>query len=227
MLQLPLDIQLNDSAKFNNYFVGENGQLFDKLRTLDSTTDSFIFVWGAQGVGKSHLAQAACHSLVSSEKIIAYFPVGDLGVHSESLENLEHVDFVCIDGFESVAGSQKWETAFFNLFNQLRLHNHQLVIFSQLSPSQLSISLADLKSRLGSMEIYKLKAISDRQKTDFLIDYGKSRGLDIAQDVASFILTRTNREVKSIQLIVKKLDQQALTHKRRITVPFVKNILDI
>jgi len=227
MLQLPLDIQLNESATFKNYFVGENEQLVDKLSNLHKMKADFVFVWGASGVGKTHLAQATCHSLADSEKLIAYFPIDQPNIGSESLENLENVDFVCIDGFESLAGKNKWEQAFFDFYNQLRSHERQLVIFSQLSPNQISIDLADLKSRLGAMEVYKLRAIPDRQKINFLIGYGKSRGLEITEDVASFILTRTNREVATIRSLIKTLDQQALTHKRKITVPFVKDILGV
>ncbi len=227
MLQLPLDIQLDDSAKFDNYFIGENHQLVDRLTNLRDTHEDFIFIWGAEGVGKSHLAQSVCHSLAASEKTIAYFPVNNPNIGAEYLENLENIDLICIDGFEFIASKRDWEEALFNLYNQLKSHRRQLVIFSQSSPIQMPILLKDLKSRLGDMEIYKLKSISDRQKVEFLMEYGRSRGLGIAEDVADFILARTNREVRDIQSVVKNLDKQALAQKRRITIPFVKNVLGI
>ena len=227
MLQLPLNIQLNDSARFDNFFIGENTQLINKLSRLNDSQNEFIYIWGAKGVGKTHLAHACSQLISESGKTVAYFPLNEPFMSTEFLHNMESVDVVCLDGFDLVSKNDRWEQAIFNLYNQLKLFERQLVIFAESSPNQLSINLADLNSRLGAMEVYRLTGISNSNKTEYFIEYGQSRGLDISTEVANFILTRTNRELITIQDAIKNIDQQALTHKRKITIPFVKEILKI
>ncbi len=227
MLQLPLNVQLNDSARFDNYFIGENTQLINKLSQLNNSKDEFIFIWGAEGIGKTHLAHACSQLISDSGKTVAYFPLDEPFMSAEFLDNLESVDFVCLDGFNVISENSKWEQAIFNLYNQLKLFERQLVIFAESSPNELQINLSDLKSRLGAMEVYKLSGISDPYKSEYLREYGQSRGLKISLEVAHFILSRTSRELIAIQQTIQKLDQQALTHKRKITIPFVKKILEL
>ncbi len=227
MLQLPLNVQLNDSATFDNFFVGENTQLVNKLSQLNKSKDEFLFIWGAEEVGKTHLAHACSQLISDSGKTVAYFPLDEPFMSAKFLDDLESVDLVCLDGFDVISKNNNWEQAVFHLYNQLKLFDRQLVIFAESSPNQLQINLNDLKSRLGAMEVYKLSAVTDLKKTEYLVSYGQSRGLEISTEVAIFILSRANRELKTIQRTIRKLDQQALTHKRKITIPFVKEILGL
>jgi len=227
MLQLPLNIQLKNSAKFDNFFVGENTQLISKLTQLNQSRNEFIYIWGAKGVGKTHLAHACSQLISDAGKTAAYFPLDEPFISTEFLDNMESVDLVCLDGFDLVSKDKRWEHAVFNLYNQLKHFDRQLIIFAEYSPNQLEITLADLNSRLRGMEVYRLMGISNSDKTDYFIEYGQSRGLNISTEVANFVLTRTDRELMTIQDAVKNIDRQALTHKRKITIPFVKEILKI
>lgn len=227
MLQLPLNVQLNDSARFDNFYAGKNAQLVNKLNQLNNSKDEFLFIWGAEGVGKTHLAHACSQLISDTGKTVAYLPLDEPFMAAEFLDNIESVDFVCLDGFDVISKHPQWEQAVFNLYNQLKLFDRQLVIFSGSSPNQLKINLGDLKSRLGAMEVYKLSGITDLNKSEYLVNYAQSRGLEISSEVANFILSRTNRELGAIQYTIKRLDQQALTHKRKITIPFVKEILEL
>jgi len=227
MLQLPLNVQLNDSAKIDNFFIGENVQLVNKLSQLNNSKGEFLFIWGAEGVGKTHLAHACSQLISKSGKTAAYLPLNEPFISEQLLDNLESVDFVCLDGFDVVSKNASWEQAIFHLYNQLKLFERQLIIFAESSPNQIQINLDDLKSRLGAMEVYKLSGVNDSDKAGFLLNYAQSRGLEITKEVANFILARSNRELKMVKKTIKKLDQQALTHKRKITIPFVKEILGL
>ncbi|MDX2347010.1 MAG: DnaA regulatory inactivator Hda, partial [Legionella sp.] len=72
--QLALAVQLNDDATFNDYCWGENTQLQKELdAALSNTGERFIYLWGAEGSGKSHLLQACCQHLASHDSHI-YLP---------------------------------------------------------------------------------------------------------------------------------------------------------
>jgi len=226
MLQLPLDVHLDDSAKFENFFAGSNLQLVSRLQSLKQTDCDFLYVWGSEHAGKSHLAQAICQDYASDNLTAAYFPLDNKMLEPEVLEGLEFANLVCLDAFDAIVGEHRWEIALFNLFNVLKANNKQLVIFSELPHAHSALKLADLKSRLSSMETYKLNGLSDSERVSFLIQSGKHRGLEIPLEVAQYLLARTEREVSNLTSIVKLLDKQSLTHQRKITIPFVKSVLD-
>ena len=60
--QLPLGVGLRDDATFDNYHPGANATLVECLsHQFDDNGEPFLYLWGGDGVGRSHLLQAACH----------------------------------------------------------------------------------------------------------------------------------------------------------------------
>lgn len=61
MKQLLLDIQPPAPQTLNNFIVGHNAEALANIKTLlnDSADTSFIYLWGVEGSGKSHLLNAA------------------------------------------------------------------------------------------------------------------------------------------------------------------------
>lgn len=228
MLQLPLNIQLDDGLGYDNFFVGANQQLVDRLQSMPLSGQShFIFVWGKANTGKTHLAQALAQQLQSSELTSIYLPCGNSAINSDILLGIEHIDWVCMDDLQIIAGQQDWESKLFNLYNSLTLAAKNLVIFSQTSPSAINIKLADLKSRLSAMEIYQLHPLDDTQKHRFLQQRAANRGLIISDEVASYILTRKERSTAGLVAIIDKLDTSSIALKRKVTIPLVKQIFGL
>lgn len=227
MLQLPLDIQLDGTARLDNFYPGSNRQIWQKLRDLIHSKDDFIFIWGSQNVGKSHLAQAICREYSENELTAAYFPLDNEALAPEVLEGLEFADLVCLDSLHSVLNEPLWQQSLFNLFNNLKNKHRQFIIFAENSPKNLILQLADLKSRFISMEIYKLEALTDQQRIGFVISNAEHRGLEISPEVAQFILARSSREVNDLINILDLLDAQSIALQRKVTIPFVKKVLSL
>jgi DnaA family protein len=227
MLQLPLDIQLDGSARLDNFYPGNNLQLLQRLKNLDQLKGDFIFIWGSLDVGKSHLAQAVCRHYSEKNLTAAYIPLDNNALVPEVLQGLEFADIVCLDSLQSAAEDPAWQQAIFNLFNNLKNHHRQFIVFSQQSPQNISIQLADLKSRFNSMEVYKLDALTDQQRIGFVISNAQYRGLEISLDVAQFILARASRGVNELISIIDLLDTQSIAQQRKVTIPFVKKVLHL
>lgn len=62
-IQLPLGVRLRDDATFINYYPGANAAALGYVERLCEAdagwTESLIYLWGKQGVGRTHLLQAA------------------------------------------------------------------------------------------------------------------------------------------------------------------------
>ncbi len=227
MLQLPLNIQMNAGSRLENFYVGNNNQLLDSLQHINQSNKDFIYIWGSASVGKTHLAQAICQHYSDKNLSAAYIPLNNKGLSVEVLDGLELFDLVCLDSLESIKNSEQWQTAIFNLFNNLKNNQSKLILLSRFSAKNIPLELADLKSRLNSMEVYKLDALDDQQLLSFIILNAEERGLDIPIEVARFILLRESREIEYLLKMISILDVQSIAQQRKITIPFVKKVLAI
>lgn len=149
--QLPLGVGLRDDATLANYLPGDNASLVSHLTgQLQEGGESFLYLWGGEGVGCSHLLQAACHQADAQGKRALYLPLDTLGhFPPDILEEPERLDLLAIDDLQLVVGRKRWEEALFHGFNRLRDAGKRLVIAADRSPRQLEVKLPDLASRLS------------------------------------------------------------------------------
>lgn len=226
--QLPLQIQLNDSATFANFFAeGKNAQVVSALQDFDKSAEQFIYLYGQQGVGCSHLLQASCHQQAAQGKQTLYLPLGELLPYppEDILEGLENIFLLCLDDVELICGNKKWEEALFHLFNRARETGLKLLMSASMAPRQLPLALADLSSRLSWGLVYQLEPLDDGQKIALLQLRAKRRGLTLSEEVAQFVVARSARDVNALLSVLDKLDKASLIHRRRLTIPFVKETL--
>ena len=221
--QLSLPIQLPDYAEFNNFIEGKNAALIDAVRKLAmGQGERFIYLWGGQGAGKSHLLQAACQLAAPGA---FYLPLNDPNIFPDMLNQLTGVSLICLDNIDAVMGKKNWDLALFNYYNQWQAENIKLLITAGCSPGELSSSLPDLNSRLAHGLTYQLYSLSDSEKAEALILRAKRRGLSLNQDVALYILNHGTRAMDKLMGYLEILDQASLTHQRKLTIPFIKQTL--
>lgn len=94
--QLVLALQLDDETTFSNFYVGDNAQLIDELKKFIyfESQEQFIFLWGHEAVGRSHLLQACCHELFKRQSQIMYLDLAEKGLSPTILQGLEAMQFI-------------------------------------------------------------------------------------------------------------------------------------
>lgn len=231
MQQLPLDIEIKADATFSNFVAGSeaNAQLVSVLESVAQGQKEFIYLFGESGTGRTHLLQAFTHRYSEQfpQALVAYLPLDNMQLVPEMVEGLSGFDAVCIDGIERCLGDKQWETAFFNLYNQLKDQDKALLIAGREAPQQLKVSLPDLKSRLSAMLIHAIQPLSDDDKRLLLKEKAKERGLELVDEVCNFLLSRQQRDLPHLLDMLEQLDQASLQAQRRLTIPFVKQVLDL
>ncbi|WOG26137.1 DnaA regulatory inactivator Hda [Endozoicomonas sp. 8E] len=230
-VQLPLSVQIRDDATFENFFSGDNAALVNMLDMDQQVggvdSEQFIYLYGAPGVGCSHLLQAACHQVDRRKGRSIYLPMKEL-VHypSKLLEGMERLQLVCVDDVNAVAGIPEWEEGLFDLFNRLRDSRTRLLVAADCPPKRLAILLPDLVSRLSWGLVFQVQPLSDRDKVSALQLRAHLRGLDLNEDVARYIIYRSNRDMGHLFKMLQKLDSASLRAKRKLTIPFVKQVMN-
>lgn len=226
--QMTLAVELNDDARFENYFTSpQNLQLLNGLQRLSADQrGNFIYLWGAESSGKSHLLQALCHQAEIDGKVSFYLSLKDAQyISPEIFEDSHRFDMVCLDDLEFVAGLATWEQALFNLFNQLKESGTPLVMSANASANDLKLTLPDLKSRLQSMLVFNLVSLTDEQKKQALQYRASKRGFELPDSVAAYILARAGRGFAELMNLLDTLDSISLVQQRKLTIPLIKSTL--
>ncbi|MDO3384552.1 DnaA regulatory inactivator Hda [Gilvimarinus sp. SDUM040013] len=231
--QLSLGVSLKDDATFANFFAPEHSVNLEVVNCLkaqvENNGEQFVYLWGASGAGLTHLLQASCHYAESMGVNVQYLPLNDvMGFAPEALlEGLEHMDLVCLDGLDAIAGNAQWERALFNLYNALRDSGKLLLVAATHNPRSLGVHLADLQSRFQWGVIYAVESLGDDEKIQALRKRAKERGLDLSADVANYIVQRVPRDMNQLFCCLHKLDHASLAEQRKLTIPFVKKTLGL
>lgn len=231
--QLSLGVSLNDDATFDNFYAlpqSPNAQAIAALKAqISDNNEPFIYLWGAPGCGLTHLLQAACHSAQQHQLQFQYLPLRDLIGYAptELFSGLESLDFIAIDGLDLLVGRLDWQHALFALYNQLRDLGKRLLVAAVEGPQQLPLSLPDLQSRLQWGLTLRVAELSDDDKKAALQFRAKARGLELSDEVCSYILQRLPRDMNELFWQLNRLDQASLAEQRKLTIPFVKKIIGI
>jgi DnaA family protein len=212
--QLHLDIALRDDATFANYL----GQ----ASNIIALKDPWLYVWGKSGTGRSHILQAMCHH---NEKSIYLDSISQY--HSDILNGLESMDMICIDDVHEVLGNAEWEESLFHLMNSVRDGGKQIVLSGNSAALQLEVALPDLRSRLVAATAVQTDDLSDEQKLEVMVARAHRRGYRLSLEVGRFVLARIDRDMRKLAAILDKVEGETLRQGKTVTIPFIKQILNI
>lgn len=231
--QLSLGISLSDDATFSNFYYPANSSNAQAVACLQAQLgpvgEHLVLLWGDAGVGLTHLLQAACHHASEQGLRAQYLPLKDVsGFNPEHLmDELDGQDLVCLDALDVIAGHPIWERTLFHFFNRSRDAGKRLVIASHMAPAQLPIALADLQSRLKWGVTFRIQPLSDEEKCQALAMRAKARGLEMNDEIGQYIIKRAPRDMNELFYLLERLDDASLAEQRRLTIPFVKQVLGL
>lgn len=227
--QLTLELSLKDEATFDNFYPGNNVEILSVLKkVVYGQGEKSIYLQGGKSLGCSHLLQAACHFAYSQQIRSVYLPFSQLlNFTPELLHGLESVDLICLDDLQLIAGQLQWEESVFHLFNRVYDIGGRLIIGAKDLPKAIGFNLPDLISRLSWGVVYKLQPLTDQEKIAALIMRAYRRGMYLSNEVANYILTHSPRQMDTLFAALDVLDQASLAAQRRLTIPFIKEVLEI
>ncbi|MGL6290601.1 MAG: DnaA regulatory inactivator Hda, partial [Silanimonas sp.] len=186
-----------------------------------------VFVEGGEGSGKSHLLLAACRAAHEAGRRTRYLPAATFaGALASVIDGVDANDLVVIDGVDAVASSRMDGEALFHLHNRLRDAGRAVVYGSRLPAGDPDWALPDLRSRLGQCLRVSLDVLDEAGRREALKRRAARRGLELDDAVLDWLFRRVERDLKSLTTLLDRLDRAALAAQRRLTVPFVRRILE-
>ena len=80
----------------------------------------------------------------------------------------------------------------------------------------------DLATRLASGLTYRVAALTDEEKRAALVAHAHTRGFELGDEVASYLLTHARRDMGSLMSALDAIDQYSLETRKPVTVPLLK-----
>lgn len=218
MKQLAFDFSVLPAPAFENFIPGRNAELVHNLRRIATSREGerAIFLWGAEGSGRTHLLKAAVAAVRAASAPALY------AADTRLPEDSAVYDCVAVDDVESLDDAA--QIGLFNLCNAMREKGGALLAAGKLPPARLVLR-HDLCTRLAWGLVYEVHALADDEKAQALRRRALERGFMLADEVCSYLLTRAPREMSALLAVLDALDRYSLEAKRPVTVALARELL--
>ena len=235
------DSHLNPKYNFDNYFEGTSNRLVrsssEAIAQEPGKTFNPMFVFGASGVGKTHLCHAIGNRIqeIHPEKKVLYISAHLFTVqYTEAIRKnttndfmyfYQGVDVLILDDIQELIGKDKTQNTFFHIFNHLHLLGKQLILTSDKAP----VDLQGMEERLITRLKWGLTAELDRPDLDLRKKILKNKishdGVVIPDDVFNFIASNVTENVRDVEGIVASLLAYSTAFNRMIDLPLTKQVV--
>ncbi len=184
-----------------------------------------LFLYGPQGCGKTHLAH------IFAENVIKYcakpFRVLFIKAQDIKLKNVDRIfkESPCLV-VEDVLPKVDNE-ALFHLFNIYHNNGGSVLFTGENPPARLHFKLPDLQSRLNMIPTVAIKEPDDEMLAALVLKLLTDRQIVVSQEVLNYIVQNIERSFAFARRLVEEIDAVSLARQRAVTVPIVKEALNI
>ncbi|HEY3520727.1 MAG TPA: DnaA regulatory inactivator Hda [Rhodanobacteraceae bacterium] len=227
--QLPLSLRWPSHQRLDAFVAGANSHTLEAVRAVaDGRSDAWLYLHGPRGSGKTHLLIGACRVALESGRTARYLPLASL--HESRAEAIasfgaERGELLAIDDVQTIAGDANAERALFDLYNRARDARATLLFSASASPNQIGLQLPDLVSRFSACTQHVLQPLDEAGRREVLRMRAQQRGLEIDDAVLDWLFARQPRDLAALMDLFERLDHAALAAQRRITIPFLREML--
>lgn len=235
--------QLNDRYTFDHFVIGKSNELASAAAAAvaEAPGKSYnpLFIYGATGLGKTHLMQAIAHRILQRDPsmrvtyITAEQFLNDVinSIEKRSMNEFKRryrqSDLLLVDDVHVLAGKQQTQEEFFHTFNALYEAGRQIVLTSDRPPSEIPRLEDRLKSRFEWGMVADVSAPDLEHRIAILRRKAQMDHLEhtIPDEVLHFIADHVQANVRELEgSIIKLLAFSSLRH-RVVTVELAREAL--
>ncbi len=185
----------------------------------------WTFVTGPAGCGKTHLLVATCHAATECGRRAQYISAAEFRIDVQRLRTLGGSDLLAIDDLQCLAGDAAAEHALFDLYNRCRAESATMLFAATESAVALPLGLADLRSRLAACAQGRVRVLAEPARHAILKQRAEARGIELDAAALDWLFTYHARDIGSLVALLERIDQASLAARRRVTVPFLRDLL--
>ncbi len=229
LAQMQSDANLNLNLKFDNFVVGDNArfayQAAFSVANNPSVKFNPLFIYGASGLGKTHLLQAIGHYILFNTKLkVRYIRMEDYfnewmkcfqysdsnsgGKRKSSCndvlirkfhQKMRNVDVLLMDDIQFLESKAGTMNEFFSTFEALYTNNKQIVIASDRQPADIPELDNRLKTRFEMGLVVDIVSPDYETRFEIIKAYAKELGVECGEDVFEFIAQNFTNNVRELK----------------------------
>ena len=235
---------LNERYTFESFVIGKSNELAaaaaHAVSEAPGKTYNPLFIYGATGLGKTHLMQAIAHAVLLKDSSIRVVYLSAEQFLNEVIESMtarttaefrrryrENVDLFLMDDVHFLAGKERTQEEFFHTFNALFEARKQIVLTSDRAPKEIP----GLEDRLVSRFQWGMAADIGHPDLEHRVAILRKKAqqdhleLTIPDDVLRFIAEHVRSSVRELEGCIIKLLLFASLKNREITIELAREAL--
>lgn len=198
------------------YLVGEaNRDAYDLIQAWPKWPSAVVCVVGPSGGGKTHL----CHVWRAKSGAVL-MPGKDLT--EERLKHLRTQAHVAVTNASECPDN----AALFHLYNQIMNNAGTMVLTARQAPSQWTIDLPDLRTRMDAVPVVTIASPGDDLIRGIVESLFEDCGLTVSEPVMSYLLTRITRSYEGIHRTVDALNRVYWQTNAHLTIPAARKVME-
>jgi chromosomal replication initiator protein len=234
-------IVLSPDYSFDNFITGPSNQLAYAASVAVANQPGVaynpLFIHGGVGLGKTHLLQATCQTILHSDPTtrICYLSCDTFMNHfldcvqrgqmNEFRHRYRHVDVLVIDDIHILANRERTQEEFFHTFNALYQQNKQIVLSSDSPPHDIPQLEERLVSRFSWGLVANITRPDYETRVAIVRAKAKIRGLQLPDDVISYIATKIDSNARELEGAITTLQGHAVLQNQPITLALAQQAL--
>ncbi|MDE7411891.1 MAG: chromosomal replication initiator protein DnaA [Paramuribaculum sp.] len=237
-----IDAQLNPNYTFENYCDSVSNRVARSISEAvanDPKNKTFnpLFIFGAPGVGKTHLIQAIGIRIkertpmsrvlyITARLFESQFTTAVRnGKINDFINFYQSIDTLIIDDIQDFIGKDKTINTFFHIFNHLTLNNKQLVLASDCPPSKMDGMEPRMISRFNMGVVVELEKPDYELRRNILHQKAEQDGVELHEEVLDFIATNVTDSIRELEGMVASLVAHASALSQDISLELARKVL--
>ena len=240
----PWALPLNERYTFTTFVIGKSNELAAAaayaVAEAPGRTYNPLFIYGATGLGKTHLMQAIAHAVLGRSPQTRCVYVGAEqfinevieGIHANKMPEFRRryrneTDLLLVDDVHFLEGKEATQEEFFHTFNALHQAGKQIVVTSDRPPNEIPGLEDRLVSRFESGMVADIGQPDLEHRTAILRKKAEQDHLEltIPDDVLQFIAEHVRSSVRELEGCIIKLLLFASLKHREITIDLAREAL--
>lgn len=188
-----------------------------------------LFIYGASGLGKTHLLHAIANSLAAGDptKAIAYVSAQQFTeefVHALKTGRLEsfrrqhrNVDIWLVDDIQFIAGKDRTIEEFFHTYNMLHGTGRQIVFCSDRPPRELTMDHDRMRTRMEAGLMVEVRPPDTELRCAILLKKAEQQGVNLSHEHAMILAESISGNVRMLEGALTKLAATASLDGGEIT----------
>lgn len=238
-----LDPNLDINYRFENFVEGSSNRLARMAAesiALNPAGTAFnpLFLYGASGVGKTHLVNAIGMKVreLHPELRVLYISAHLFMVqYVDSVRNnttndfihfYQTIDVLIIDDMQEMAGQAKTQSTFFHIFNHLHLNHKQIIMTSDRSPKDMKDLEERLITRFKWGLVAELERPDEKLRVDILTEKTRRDGLNFPPAVIDYLASTIKDNVRDLEGAIVSIMANSTFYGREIDIELARNVIE-